>query len=120
MDLFGESLPEGDVAEAVQLSGDLRVGRRDLDALDSQIRMARPDRHRPAALAAAGVEHASRPHAVDFPLQLLELGVAGAPVDELLRLAADEHADALFEELEPHPPAQPAILLLLRGHVRLA
>ncbi len=77
-------------------------------------------RHRHAALAAAGVEHAPGTHALDLALQLLEFGIARAPIDQLARLAADQHADPLLEELQAHPPAQPAILLLLRGHVRLA
>ena len=61
-----------------------------------------------------------RVDALDFPFQLLELGVARAPLDQLARLATDEHADPLLEELESHAPAQPTILLLLRGHVRFA
>src|ERR1700752_3566157 len=82
--------------------------------------MACTERHGHAALAAAGVEHASRPHAVDLALELLEFGIARAALDQLLRLAPDEHADPLLEELEPHAPAQPAVLLLLRGHVPVA
>src|SRR5262245_22574984 len=120
MHLLREALPEADVREAIELTGDLRVGRRDLDAFDAEIRMARAQRHGHAALAAAGVEHAPRTHAIHLALELLELGVARTPPDELLRLPADEHADALLEELEPHPPPQSAILLLLRGHVGLA
>ena len=118
--LFREALAEADVAEAIELSRDLRVGRRDLDAFDAEVRMPRAQGHRHAALAAAGVEHAPRTHAVDLALQLLELGIARASIDQLARLAADEHADPLLEELQAHPPAQPAILLLLRGDVRLA
>src|SRR5580765_4698939 len=72
-------------------------------------------RHRHAALAAAGIEHAPGTHALDLALQLLEFGIARAPIDQLARLAADQHADPLLEELQAHPPAQPAILLLLRA-----
>src|SRR5262249_9700264 len=120
MHLLREAVPEADVREAVELARDLRVGGRDLDALDPDIGMARAQRHGHAALAAAGVEHAPRTHAVHLALELLELGVAPAPIDELLRLSADEHADALLEELEPAPPAQAALLLFPRRHVGLA
>ena len=82
--------------------------------------MPRAQRHRDAALAAAGVEHAPRPQRGDLPLQLLELRVSRPALDQLARLASDEHADPLLEELQPRLPAQAAVLLLLRVDERLA
>jgi hypothetical protein len=46
--------------------------------------------------------------------------VARAPLDELARLAPDEHAKPLFQELQPRLPAEARVLRLLRLHVGFA
>ena len=120
MDLLGQALAEGRRLPAVELPGDPDVREGNLDAVHRELRVARAEGHRHAALAAAGVEHASRLHGLDLALELLELRVAAAPLDHLAGLLPGQHADPLLQELEPCLPAQPLVLLLLGKDVGLA
>src|SRR5262252_10435262 len=82
--------------------------------------MPRAQGHSHPALAATRIQHALRLDRRHLALELLELRIAAASLDHLAGLLAGEHAQLLLQELESHFPAQPPVLLLLRGHVGLA
>ena len=101
----------------VELLGDLDVGEGHLDAVDGQLRVPGAEGHGHAPLAAARVEHAARLDGLHLALELLELRIAAAPLDHLAGLLPREHAEPLLEQLESRLPAQPLVLLLLRGDI---
>src|SRR3989442_4059949 len=99
-EFLSEAAVERHVREAIHIAGETDIGTRDIDSGELDLRMAATEGNCDTALAAPGVEDASRVMLDDLLVEKAELRIGSDALHRLPSLPSEEDPEIPFQTLQ--------------------